>query len=309
MNYIFHVLWFEDNTGWYNFCRTQIEEIIEVHCLKCEINRKRSAEFEIAELHNEIYDLILMDYDLATSLTGEKIIGIIRSENIYTDILFYSSEYDAMIESVKCIIPPIDGIYYANRKLEEFDEKLCRLVDKIVQRSENLINLRGFVLDNTSDFELRIREVLNLCWQKFENSQKEILTADIIELMDRKANNTSKAVDKFKKKECIFTSVNNNDHLLTIADRLDIMQKIVTILFDEYHMPQECCPCHFRDFYAENISQYRNRLSHIKFGEKTMQVQGKNVEINQVLHRTLRKNITSLEEILSKIEGFISSNI
>ena len=41
--------------------------------------------------------------------------------------------------------------------------ELENLIERIVKRSEDIVNLRGFVLDNTSDFEVRIKEILNIC--------------------------------------------------------------------------------------------------------------------------------------------------
>ena len=56
-----------------------------------------------------------------------------------------------------------------------FTEKAEKLIGKIVKRSEDVVNLRGFVLDNTSNFELRIKEILNICWQKFSDEHKKIV--------------------------------------------------------------------------------------------------------------------------------------
>ena len=145
MNYIFNVLWFEDNAGWYRLQKPTLESTVSEHCLQCNITPKRSSAFDIEELKATNYDLILMDYDLASKITGAHVISAIRDANILTDILFYSSQYDAMISAVASISPPLDGIYYSSRKIEEFHQKLSRVISKIVQRSEDLINLRGFV--------------------------------------------------------------------------------------------------------------------------------------------------------------------
>ena len=235
MNYIFNVLWFEDNAGWYRLQKPTLESTVSEHCLRCNITPKRSSAFDIEELKATNYDLILMDYDLASKITGAHVISAIRDANILTDILFYSSQYDAMISAVASISPPLDGIYYSSRKIEEFHQKLSRVISKIVQRSEDLINLRGFVLDNTCDFELRIREVLTICWSKFTPEQKELLNKKMVEQLDGKCGRVKAQVGKAKKQACIYSYANNDDYMLSIADRLDILEVILPILISEYN--------------------------------------------------------------------------
>jgi len=88
MNYIFNVLWFEDNAGWYRLQKPTLESTVSEHCLQCNITPKRSSAFDIEELKATNYDLILMDYDLASKITGAHVISAIRDANILTDILF-----------------------------------------------------------------------------------------------------------------------------------------------------------------------------------------------------------------------------
>lgn len=254
MNYIFNVLWFEDNAGWYRLQKPTLESTVSEHCLQCNITPKRSSAFDIEELKATNYDLILMDYDLASKITGAHVISAIRDANILTDILFYSSQYDAMISAVASISPPLDGIYYSSRKIEEFHQKLSRVISKIVQRSEDLINLRGFVLDNTCDFELRIREVLTICWSKFTPEQKELLNKKMVEQLDGKCGRVKAQVGKAKKQACIYSYANNDDYMLGIADRLDILEVILPILISEYNMPSADELIHFKDYYINKVN-------------------------------------------------------
>lgn len=68
MNYIFNVLWFEDNAGWYRLQKPTLESTVSEHCLQCNITPKRSSAFDIEELKATNYDLILMDYDFRRCL-------------------------------------------------------------------------------------------------------------------------------------------------------------------------------------------------------------------------------------------------
>lgn len=309
MNYIFNVLWFEDNAGWYRLQKPKLETIVAEHCLQCNITLNRNSIFDIEQLYSTRYDIILMDYDLASKITGEHVISSIRDANILTDILFYSSQYDTMISAVASISPPLDGVYYSSRKNEEFYQKLSCVVSKIVQRSEDLINLRGFVLDNTCDFELRIREVLNICWSKFAPTQKDLLREKTVELLNGKCKRMKGQVDKAKEQDDIFSYANNDDYLLGIADRLDILQSILSILIAEYNMPSTDEFVHFKEYYIKKVNMYRNRLGHVKLGEQVLHIQGKGVPIDQNLHRLLRKNISDVEQTLLLLEKYVVSQM
>lgn len=163
MNTTFKILWFEDEPAWFNMEKLRIEEILRTHYLIPVIERRDGDDFDLEELTGNDYDLIFMDYKLAEGKTGDTIVAAIRNSYILTDILFYSSEEQNMLSAIRKQMPPIDGVYLTKRDYRIFTEKAERIIQKIVKRSEDVVNLRGFVLDNTSAFEVRIREILNIC--------------------------------------------------------------------------------------------------------------------------------------------------
>lgn len=309
MNTIFKILWFEDEQTWYNMEKLRVESILKTHYLIPEIVRKSGDDFNIDELTGNDFDLILMDFKLADEVTGDTIVAALRKSSILTDILFYSSEEDAMLAAIRTKMPPIDGVYLTKRDYTIFTEKVGKVIEKIVKRSEDIVNLRGFVLDNTSDFELRIKEILNLCWQKFNDTQKSSLTEVLLKLLDTKKAWVANQVETAKSASSVFESANNDKYLLSISDRLDIFQAILPILSTTYDLPTTACPSNFKQYYIDKVNVYRNRLGHIKFGEKTICIKGKAVEINQELHRTLRKNIAEVDSKICSIEEHLTTNM
>lgn len=309
MNTFFKILWFEDEVTWFNMERLRINSILQEHYLIPEIVRKDGDDFDISELTGNDYDLIIMDYKLAAEATGDAIVSAIRKSDILTDVLFYSSEEQNMLFAVANGMPPIDGVYLTKRDYTIFTEKAEKLISKIVKRSEDIVNLRGFVLDNTSDFELRIKEILNICWQKFNDEQRQLLMEITNNLLDGKRSWTTKQIETAKASGNVFTYANNDNRLLGVADRLDIMQEVLPILFSEYNFPKTNCPSDFKKYYIGKVNVYRNRLGHLKFGEKTVKIAGKEVEINQELHRLLRKNIAEVDKIIEEIEIHITESM
>lgn len=54
---------------------------------------------------------------------------------------------------------------------------------------------------------------------------------------------------------------------------------------------------------------YKNGLGHVKLGEQVLHIQGKDVPIDQALHRMLRKNISEVEKTLLSIEKYVASQM
>ena len=211
VNTTFKILWFEDEPVWFNMEKLRIEGILKTHYLIPVIERRDGDDFDLEELTGNDYDLIFMDYKLAEGKTGDTIVAAIRNSDILTDILFYSSEEQNMLSAIREQMPPIDGVYLTKRDYTIFTEKAQRIIQKIVKRSEDVVNLRGFVLDNTSAFEVRIREILNICWQKFTQEQKNTLTQTLTKLLEVKKAWVSSQIDTAQQAECTL-------HMLTMVN-------------------------------------------------------------------------------------------
>lgn len=309
MNTTFKILWFEDEPAWFNMEKLRIEEILRTHYLIPVIERRDGDDFDLEELTGNDYDLIFMDYKLAEGKTGDTIVAAIRNSYILTDILFYSSEEQNMLSAIRKQMPPIDGVYLTKRDYRIFTEKAERIIQKIVKRSEDVVNLRGFVLDNTSAFEVRIREILNICWQKFKPEHKVVLSEAIEKQLENKSARVETQIKAAKGAECTFTYANNNPYTKSVADRLDILQAVLPILNETYQMPITTVPHDFKQYYLDKVNVYRNKLGHITLGEKIIRVNGQDVEINQDLHRLLRRNISEVDSTIQQLEMYLTNHI
>ena len=61
--------------------------------------------------------------------------------------------------------------------------------------------------------------------------------------------------------------------------------------------------------YLDKVNVYRNKLGHITLGEKIIRVNGQDVEINQDLHRLLRRNISEVDSTIQKLEMYLTNHI
>jgi CheY-like chemotaxis protein len=310
MNTFFKILWFEDEVTWFNMERLRINSILQEHYLIPEIVRKDGDDFDISELTGNEYDLIIMDYKLAEGTTGDTVVTAIRENNILTDILFYSSEEHNMLTAISKGMPPIDGVYLTKRDYNLFTQKAENLINKIVKRSEDLVNLRGFVMDGSSDFEVRIQEILNIVWNKFTEEEKGILEEAVQRTIKRNEDRDQKTKKKVLEVNPTFPAAVNNIHFFSHSDRLYLLEKVIKILLDNYSLSEEEEFSSFKAYYEKEISNYRNALGHRKSTDNIIEItKGNFVPVDEALHQKMRKNLSRYNLLIEQLELFVTEKI
>lgn len=310
MNTTFKILWFEDELTWFRMEEVRIRDILSTHFLEPLIIRKDGDDFDIQELLGNDYDLILMDYKLADGMTGDIIVSQLRKNNILTDILFYSSEEENMRAAILENTPPIDGFYLTKRNHEVFTEKVDRIIRKIIKRSEDLVNLRGFVMDGSCDFEVRIHQILNAVWGKLRPEEQEILEDATRKNIDRNESRDLKTRSKVMDAHPIFPTAVNAKHFFTHADRLYLLNKVIDILQRNYGLRTDEIIDNFKTRYESDVSRYRNALGHKKASENYIEiVQGKVVPVDEALHQKMRINLRQYNALISELEDFITKKL
>lgn len=310
MNTFFKILWFEDEVTWFNMERLRINSILQEHYLIPEIVRKDGDDFDISELTGNDYDLIIMDYKLAEGTTGDTVVTAIRENNILTDILFYSSEEHNMLTAISKGMPPIDGVYLTKRDYNLFTQKAENLINKIVKRSEDLVNLRGFVMDGSSDFEVRIQEILNIVWNKFTEEEKGILEEAVQRTIKRNEDRDQKTKKKVLEVNPTFPAAVNNIHFFSHSDRLYLLEKAIKILLDNYSLSEEEEFSSFKAYYEKEISNYRNALGHRKSTDDIIEItKGNFVPVDEELHQKMRKNLSRYNLLIEQLELFVTEKI
>lgn len=309
MNNTFNILWFEDEITWYRMERIRVEAILSEHCLIPKITRKNGDDFDLNEVCRNCYDLILMDFKLA-GLTGDTIVSAIRKNSILTDILFYSSEETNMLAAIHKAIPPIDGIYFTQRNYEVFTDKVRRLIIKIIKRSEDLVNLRGFVMDGSCDFEIRVQEILNIVWSKFTEQQKVILEKATQKNITRNDAMIGKTREKVFAQKPMFPAAINQPHFFSHTDRLYLLKKAIGILQSDYGFRKTPILDDFKKSYEDDISHYRNALGHKKSQEEQIEiVKGTFIPVDDALHKKMRQNLHQYDTLILEIEDFVTSHM
>ena len=310
MNTIFKILWFEDELAWFIMEKLRVESVLAKHALKPQITRKTGEDFSLEEIKGNEYDLILMDFILADEATGDEIVSALRENSILTDILFYSSEEQRMLEAIRTKMPPIDGVYLTKRDYTVFTKKIEKLISKIVRRSEDIVNLRGFVMDGSCDFEVRIREILNIAWSKFTDAEKKDLedaTGKAIRGIEKRNEKTK---EKVLENNPVFPAAINHKVFFTHSDRLSLLTKVIAILQSNYGLRREPALDSFRSHYEDHISCYRNALGHKKEADQQIEIKnGVFIPVDEELHRQMRINLQQYDALICELETFVTEKL
>lgn len=333
MDLTFRIIWFEDVDEWYNTTSRRVSRYIKNKNFKVDIMRvKEASNFDLTGYQLQNYDLLIIDYELekiyekdgVKNVYGTEIIHMIRNGNFLNDILFYSSHgFDVINQVMKQ--EGLQGVFIADRNNGEFLEKVQLLVDKAIRRAENLINIRGIVMDTTSGFDNKIRDLISIIWPIL--GDKEAGIANDIKKKILKEN--IKTAEKLDKKYSNIDA-NNIDDLLSERDFSAIRQarllswciesnemikkKFQEILKEYLNLNNGEEKAKFFELYKNDIVLYRNALAHIKntpsIDSKVIigEVDGKAVQFDQQLCDELRKKLLSYENILDDMYTFIEGN-
>lgn len=309
MNTVFNILWFEDEISWFRMEENRIKAILDKHYLESNICRKNGDDFTEGEIIGNKYDLILMDFKLADDVTGDQIVSTIRQNRVLTDILFYSSEEQKMLESIRSKLPLIDGIYLAKRDYITFTEKVEGLISKIVRRTEDIVNLRGFVMDGSCDFELRIKEILNIAWHKFSDVEKDSLDEAALNNISSIEKRQKKTKKKVVETPPLFLSAVNGKYFFSHSDRLSLLTRVIDILQKNYGLEENQVLNSFKSCYENEISAYRNALGHRKASDNCIEIKGKVISVDERLHQKMRTKIREYDMIISQLEQFVTNEM
>lgn len=263
MNTSFRILWIDDSFDYYE----SAEELITKHVLNnnmvptirffddyAEFKRTELDNFE-AEVFNR-YDLLIIDYALS-DITGIEIIQELRRKQIYTDIVFYSSELPKMRDEIKkCDL--LDGIFFADRK--DLTSVVSNVIKKNMRREYNIANIRGLIMDSTSEFDYICRITVEALFDKLsEADQKDVeaqLRTFIANTMD-KSTETFTKLDRKSGHNYVKTAMNSVDYVMSNADRYSILNLILqkSGVFSDI-------PADLNTRYSDDVIAARNRLAH-----------------------------------------------
>lgn len=134
------------------------------------------------------YDLIVVDYNLAEGQFWQNIIQLIREEEFYREILFYSWDGE---DALRDLVKHLDWVYCASK--DSCGEKLKGLITNTIRKTQDINNLRGLIMAETSEIDEVIKTIIK------EMAKTNIKECKIKERKDKLNKYYQKCIDAVEK--------------------------------------------------------------------------------------------------------------
>lgn len=172
----YEILWIDDREDFFKIHESSIYDYIEEKGFSANITKHMSfEEFKAKENTPEVqkkYDLFIIDLNLDHGKTGNEIIADIRDNRILTDVIFYST----MLADVRQKIREdnIEGVYSTSRNKEDFEEKVCDVIDVTIKKVQDVNNLRGLIMAEVAELDRLKASIIKKYCEQTEHKDNEL---------------------------------------------------------------------------------------------------------------------------------------
>ena len=172
----YKALWIEDQFEYIQPQIDDIEKMLKKNGFIFEMDKKTSlSDDDLVKLGDKLsqynpYDIIIFDYDLGKETKkGNEIASELR-QSIFTDMIFYSGKAAGELRQF-LFKSRVEGVFTVNR--EKFAEEAWPIIEDQIKRICDINNMRGIILDEMSDIDLRMRELYNKKYADLPYEEKE----------------------------------------------------------------------------------------------------------------------------------------
>ncbi len=297
----YNILWIDDEE-----LKDEIERIkryLEDLEFTPEID-KRESDNTTEDFDFRKYNLILLDYQLNNSKTTDMILDKIRKKDYSSEIIFYSAR-QKFENNIRENLDRFEGVFWCDDRGNKLHLKTINVINLTLKKFQDLNNLRGLVMAETSDlnrikikiFEKALKK--KLIGEKFfyENVIPIIISfhknriKDAHKFCDKDIQHSLKIIEKeFPKhtmekfiSEPLFTSDTKKDAIVKMIELLKIKSK------------------YNNEEYKTEIQAKRNKLGHEKEVLKNGKIFYGVYEFNDFECKKIRRYIKKYRDILNEL--------
>lgn len=310
----YQILWVENDSDWAESIEDDLKEIIEGEyglVLKWDLFSKQDDKIQ----YNN-YDLILMDLNLETEPSGDLLIKNIRDNEIYTDVVFYSADGLQKIKQ-KAQALDLEGVYFAGRDKDLFINKIKAVIQTTIRKVQDLNNLRGLVMAETSELDKKMEEI---CFSFFVQNKtnksdsifEEILKGlekDYLNKLEQSTQCDKKCTHKIRKQTSIEGVISNMSF-----DSSRKARAIKKIMEEKVFPFNDYITGDFYESYLKEIIGTRNILAHSysRINDECIEVlvskkDGQEIVFDENKIKGIRQRIMLYENLLDDLYNSISS--
>ncbi|MDX3960470.1 MULTISPECIES: response regulator [Aliarcobacter] len=305
MKLIYKILWIEDQMHSIRGKKRVISNYIEnekgfeLEIKYIETFQQFKDEIGFDSLKN--YDLLLIDLNLDDdeSADGNKIIESIRNNNIYTEIIFYSSHYENLLTLLKENVP--EGIFTSERK--QIDTKAKKIIDVTLHKIQDVNNLRGLIMAEVAELDRIKKNIIQKFNKEADSDFKKYIKEDVF----------SKIKDDLTSLKCLVKVVESEfSH-----DEINLEELQNNFFYDSFKKSRtvnkiKSKKCNEIDFkhedYRKDVIAKRNVLAHQKEEEDSdgkflLYPNGNRLEFTEEHCIQIRKDIKKYKNLLEQISN------
>ena len=305
MKLMYKILWIEDQMHSIRGKKRVISNYIEnekgfeLEIKYIETFQQFKDEIGFDSLKN--YDLLLIDLNLDDDecADGNKIIESIRNNNIYTEIIFYSSHYENLLTLLKANIP--EGIFTSERK--QIDTKAKKIIDVTLHKIQDVNNLRGLIMAEVAELDRIKKNIIQKFNKEADSDFKKYIKEDVF----------SKIKDDLTSLKCLVKVVESEfSH-----DEINLEELQNNFFYDSFKKSRtenkiKSKKCNEIDFkhedYRKDVIAKRNVLAHQKEEEDSdgkflLYPNGNRLEFTEEHCIQIRKDIKKYKNLLEQISN------
>ena len=181
MKLIYKILWIEDQMHSIRGRKRVISNYVQDEKgFELDINEIQTFEQFKKEIGFESlkdYDLVLVDLNLDDDENGDgnKIIEEIRKNDIYTEIIFYSSHYGHLIDLLK--ENRTEGIFTSERN--QIDTKAKKIIDVTLHKIQDINSLRGLIMAEVAELDRIKKRIIQKFSKDADAEFKKYIKEDV----------------------------------------------------------------------------------------------------------------------------------
>ena len=270
MNTTYKLLWIDDSEDFFESTEELVKDVVTDNNMLPKIKyyvhykdfkREELDKFD-AVVFNQ-YDQVIIDYALS-GITGDQIIRELRARNIYTDVVFYSSEYKTMREEMRKS-DQLDGVFLADRS--DLTVVVDRVIKKNLRREYDISNVRGLIMDNSSEFDYICRITAVALFDLLGDDKKQEIEENVRRFVGDAQNQSKKNFSELEKKHgkaYVKKAIENVEYVMSNKDRYQLMAMILHEFDFAKDVPEDLV-----EQYDADVIKPRNKLAHTKlfYGE------------------------------------------
>lgn len=260
MDLKYKLLWVENDKDWAESIQDQIEDIVKGYGFDL-VPKLITKEEDID--YNE-YDFILMDLNLADKPTGDQLIKKIRNHGVFTTVVFYTAGgADVIKEKIDSM--SLEGVFYSDRGAQALVEKVRKVMEASIRKTQDLNYLRGLVMAEVSELDAMMEDLIVDYFSDNGNGIREKFNNKVIK-KDREGSyksNLEPSAENPCSKDCTLNWVDLKPcDLVNIIDA-SMKARAIKYIVEYYNNTHSGTNYEYNfETYRKEIIDKRNQLAH-----------------------------------------------